>query len=173
MDLLDPVDDFYHQYCFLKKFFPSEDQKRWCYHKIGWEEIPSLQNHYDLILCMGIFYHHKNFVRLLETIYHQLNKKGILILETITIKYGKYPLFLLPKKRYAGSKGIWFIPNQQGVLYILHRLNFRNVEFHSERFHLDEMKGIFYLPSLKEMLRENKTIEGYPKPYRSFFSCSK
>lgn len=171
--LLDPIDDFYQQYLFLKKFFPIEDQKRWYYHKIGWQEIPSLKDHFDIILCMGVLYHHKNAVELLEKIFMQLNTKGILILETITIKYGTYPIFLLPQKKYAGSKGIWFLPNRQGILCLLNRLNFRNIEFHSERFVLDEMKGISYLPSLQDMLKKNKTIEEYPKPYRSFFSCIK
>lgn len=173
IDLLDPTEDFYLQFCFLKKFFPEEDQIRWNYIKKGWQEIPTFGKTYDLILCMGVLYHNRNPLNLLEIIHNHLNKKGILILETITIKHGKHPIFLIPEKKYAASKGIWFIPNKKAILTILQRMNFRNINFHSERFIINEMKKIEYLPSLNEVVIKNHTIEGYPKPYRSFFSSIK
>lgn len=172
-DLIDPIVDFYQQYLFLKKIFPAEDQKNWNFYSFGWQEIPSLNTKYDLILCMGILYHHKNPMELLDVIYHQLNKKGILILETITIRYSKYPILLIPKNRYIGSKGFWFIPNKMALLNMLQKTNFSKIQFHSERFVLREMEKNHYLPSLKELVDKNQTIENYPKPYRSFFSAIK
>ncbi|MCS7204618.1 MAG: DUF1698 domain-containing protein [Leptospiraceae bacterium] len=172
IDLIDPVRDFYDQFLFLKQFFSSEDQKHWNFHLLGWEDLERLPHQYDLILLMGILYHHTDMVELLRKVHKKLKTNGVLILETITISYGEFPLFLMPEKKYAGATGIWFLPNRMGVLTLLKRTNYRNIEFINERFLLEEMPGIGELPSLTDAIsKENPefTIEGYPKPCRSFF----
>ncbi len=173
--LIDPTDDFYQQFLFLKQFFPEEDQEHWQYYKIGWQDIKTLNLRFDCVLCMGIFYHHTDPYELLKTIHTNLNTGGILILETITIQYSEYPLCLIPEKKYANSSGIWFVPNKFAVMNFLKRANFRNIEFQNERFIVEEMNSLEYLPGLKDALTENYefTIEGYPKPYRSFFTALK
>jgi hypothetical protein len=57
----------------------------------------------------------------------------------------------------------------------LRRANFKEILFHNERFIIDEMKQNDYLPSLEENLSKDhtSTIEGYPIPYRSFFTAVK
>lgn len=173
--LIDPTNDFYQQFLFLKQFFPEEDQNNWQYHQIGWQDVKSLNFSFDCILCMGIFYHHTDPYDLLKTLHENLNTGGILVLETITIHLSEYPVCLIPEKKYANSSGIWFIPNQQAVMNFLKRANFRNIEFQNERFILEEMNPLEYLPGLKDALTNNYelTIEGYPKPYRSFFTATK
>ncbi|GIX41845.1 MAG: hypothetical protein KatS3mg129_1578 [Leptospiraceae bacterium] len=170
--LIDPVKDFYNQFIFLKQFFPEEDQKNWHYEEIGWQEIKKYKS-FDLILCMGILYHHTDPYYLLKTIHNLLVTSGILVLETITIDLNDYPLCLIPEKKYAGSSGIWFIPNKQAVFNFLKRSNYREIIFHNTRFLIEEMVQNDYLPGLKECLSEDKktTIEGYPIPYRSFFTA--
>ncbi len=176
MILIDPVEEFYHQFLFLSQFLPEEDRKNFEFHKIGWENIHNLNQKYDLILCMGIFYHQYNPIDLFKTIHSILKTKGYIILETITVQLESYPLFLLPEKKYSGAKGIWFIPNKMAVEVLLKRLNFQEVRFHSERFIFEEMKNLEYLPGLEQVIdKKDKhfTIEGYPVPYRSFFSAKK
>ncbi len=171
--LIDPTIEFYNQFLFIKKFFPKEDQKYWNYLTVGWQNLENYQEKFDLILCMGILYHHTDPYQLLKKIHSLLKKGGILILETIIIHMTDYPICLIPEKYYAGSTGIWFIPNIKAVMNFLKRTNYREIKFHNERFILEEMNKIEYLPGLIENLSNDKefTKEGYPKPYRAFFSA--
>ena len=172
--LIDPTLDFYLQFEFLKKYFPKEDQTHWNYDRIGWQEI-HLESFFDVIFCMGILYHHSDPYALLKKMHFLLKTGGVLILETITINHSDYPVCLVPEKKYAGSSGIWFIPNKKAVMNFLRRANFKEILFHNERFIVDEMKQNDYLPSLEENLSKDhtSTIEGYPIPYRSFFTAVK
>lgn len=174
--LIDPVQDFFEQFRFLEKFFPEGDRNRWSYRLAGWEDLDTFQEQYDIILLMGILYHHPVPYHLLGKVKEKLVKNGLLILETITVSYGEYPLFLLPEKRYAGATGMWFIPNRYGVEVLLRRANYREITFWSERFVPDEMRSVGYLPSLESGLQKDNpefTIEGYPKPHRSFFTAKR
>jgi len=170
--LIDPVEDFYKQFLFLKKYLPKEDQENFFFEKIGWQDI-KIELKFHVIFCMGILYHHTDPFQLLKKLHFCLDTGGVLILETITIDINHYPLCLIPEKKYAGSSGIWFIPNKKAVLNLLKRINFREILFHNERFIIEEMVQNDYLPGLKEQLSDDKnsTIEGYPLPYRSFFTA--
>ena len=89
----------------LNKFF----QLPKFYHlPIGWEHCDKFLPIFDTVMCMGVLYHQKNPIELLEFLKKPLKKFGELILETLIID-SEEDTQLVPLQRYAAMKNVFSI----------------------------------------------------------------
>ncbi|MBX7057282.1 MAG: DUF1698 domain-containing protein [Leptospirales bacterium] len=141
----------------------------------GYERLASLDSTFDLILLMGILYHHSDPVRILRLCRDALRPGGRLLVETMSLPGGLAtgPLLLCPRARFAGMRGVWQVPAVQAVLNWLERCGFRKVSWHGEYEYMEEHPGIAALPGLRQGLNDDctLTIEGYPAPRRSYYTA--
>lgn len=93
---------------------------------------------------------------------------------------GGLPLCLVPRGKYAGGSGMWFLPNRQALVHWLERANFRNVTvFYAAPLSTDEQRatpGWAPLKSLSDNLNPRdptQTVEGYPAPWRYYVRATR
>jgi tRNA (mo5U34)-methyltransferase len=93
---------------------------------------------------------------------------------------GGLPLCLVPRGKYAGGSGMWFLPNRQALVHWLERANFRDVTvFYAAPLSADEQRATpdwAHLKSLSDNLDPNdptKTVEGYPAPWRYYVRATR
>ena len=99
---------------------------------------------------------------------------------TTTSSSESLPLCLVPKGKYAGGGGMWFLPNQKGLVHWLERANYRDITvFYSAPLSTDEQRATpdwAHLRSLQENLdpsNPNRTVEGYPAPWRHYIRATR
>jgi tRNA (mo5U34)-methyltransferase len=147
--------------------------KQLYFELLGVEHMSLFPNAFDVVFCLGILYHHKDPVSLLEGIRRSLRKKGRLFIDCQGIA-GHAPMALIPGPRYAGARGIWYLPTLPGLKNWLRRAGFQQVSvIFQEKLSMDEQRSTPWAPidSLRQFLDPNdpeKTIEGYPAPYRFY-----
>lgn len=167
---IDPTVRFYYQYKLLTKgvYLPNCD-----FELLGFEHMTFFPKSFDLILFMGILYHHSDPIGQLKLLKYALRKKGRAIIEVQGIDDPK-PVSLFPEKRYAKAPGVWFLPSASCLVNMLHRAGFRNIDIiSSDIMTEDEQRNTEFCPRPFETLVDfldpkdkTKTIEGYPAPYR-------
>ena len=144
----------------------------------GYNELEFFPDTFDTILCMGVLYHHKDPIQILELCKKALKKGGQLIIESIGIP-GDSPTFLMPENRYARMKNIWFIPTSTSLDILLRRLGFRNVQCHfneimsTQEQRRTEWANVDSFENFLDPTDSSKTEEGYPSPTRMLFSMIK
>lgn len=170
----EPHLQFYLQYSLIRRFIDSDILNL---YPLGWKDLEYFEKTFDVILCMGILYHHPSPIDLLKTLSNSLKKGGEIILETMTINMeGSFALF--PSKRYMGASGMWFIPTLECLLNWIKRSGFNQVEVFEHHL-LDENEQIstplspFTSLNFQRHKKENKTIEGYLPPYRTYVRIQK
>lgn len=170
---LDPVDEFGRQFALLHSFVPD-----WpiAFAQKGWQDLGGFEP-FDLLLCMGILYHHTDPASVLRSLRASLPAGGRLILETMIIPTtSSVPMALVPPGRYAGAKGIWFVPDLEALLVLFRRTGWRNIRLEGVRDALDEQGRLGDFPSFRDMLMPGdvtRTIEGLPAPFRAFVTAQK
>jgi len=99
---------------------------------------------------------------------------------TASISSESLPLCLVPKGKYAGGGGMWFLPNQKALIHWLERANYRDITvFYSAPLSTDEQRATpdwAHLRSLQENLdpsNPNRTVEGYPAPWRHYIRATR
>ena len=145
--------------------------------RLGIEHLGELQEAFDTIFCLGILYHHTDPVGLLRILRKALAKKGQLIIDCQGIA-GEDPFSLIPRSRYAGASGIWQLPTITALKNWIYRVGFQNVDvLYAGKLTPDEQRSTRHAPikSLNDFLDPKnleKTIEGYPAPYRFYLRVS-
>ena len=127
---------------------------------------------------MGILYHHRSPIDILRGLLQTLRVKGFAIIECQTIDgAGDYALF--PKDRYAKARNVYFVPTADCLINWVRKAGFRNVQLvdHSQ-VTVDEQRRTPFMTfeSLADFLDpddHNKTIEGYPGPYRTVIKAER
>lgn len=170
----DPCDLYKNQFDLLRGL---SKENRIQFKKLGWQALPEFVKFFDVILCFGILYHHADPISMLSYIHQSLKNKGVLYLESLGIdESGSFAL--IPSKTYANAKGMWFIPTQNCLENLLTRCGFNNVKILDKRpLTIQEQRTTVYspYPSLQEGMSTclQKTIEGYPPPYRFLVQAQK
>lgn len=170
---VDPVQDFQRQFDLLHSFVPD-----WpiVFAKQGWQDLGQAGG-FDLLLCMGVLYHHTDPGSMMRGLHAALNPGGRLVLETMVIPtVSPVPMALIPPGRYAGARGIWFVPDVEALLVLFRRTGWRNVCLEGVREALDEQGRFGDFPSFREMLDPEdpaRTMEGLPTPLRAFVTAQK
>ena len=136
------------------------------------EQFPQSTNYFDTIFSMGVLYHRRSpFDHLIE-LRDSLRNGGELVLETLVID-GKLGEVLVPEKRYAKMRNVWFIPSALTLEQWMKRIGFRNVRLvNVTKTTFEEQRKTDWMTfeSLSEFLdpqNPDLTIEGYPAPKRA------
>lgn len=171
--------DTYAKYLFNFNFVQKYLQNPALYFEyFGIEYINLYNNFFDTVLCLGLLYHLTDPVNSLVDIHQSLRTGGKLIVECQGIE-GNEPIALCPDGRYAGCRGIWFLPTAACLINWLRRANFKNIEcFYSEYLEPAEQRATLWAPikSLSDFLDPVNlkiTVEGYPAPMRIYVKATK
>lgn len=135
------------------------------------EDCQVISECFDTIFCMGILYHQRNPMLMLETLRTTLKRKGLLVLETICLNNDS-PYCLFPSDRYQKAKGYWFIPSKKVLRSWLTKAGFQilamdePVKTDTEEQHRTEWIRGESLENFLDEYNNALTVEGYPAPYR-------
>ncbi len=172
---LDPCQKYKLQYLLIQHYLK---QKNLLFELLGYEHLIAFKKTFDLVLSMGILYHHTDPIRILRNIHTSLKTEGKVIVECQGIA-GEESVALFPKKKYTNVSGMWFLPTASCLKNWLHRSGFSKINiFGKYPLNQREQSKKKHAPfdSLIENLDPNnskKTIEGYPSPIRIYASAFK
>ena len=142
------------------------------YELLGVEELGVFDRAFDVALCMGIVYHHRSPIPILNRLHKSLRVGGFAIIESQTIP-GAGSMALFPEERYAKARNVYFMPTKDCLINWAKRAGFKNVELVDHtKVTTDEQRStqLMAYESLSDFLdpkNENLTVEGYPAPYRT------
>jgi len=172
----DPIPFNLTQFSFLQKISFQEKMQLLL---LGVEHTDLFPNSFDLILSMGVLYHHRHPLEQLQKIWKALTPGGQLILETIGIMSND-EVSLTPKDRYAKMRNVWFLPSISATINWLDRCNYKDIEVLSvSKTTTEEQRLTDWCPPPKQSLShfltkdQERTIEGYPSPRRFIISAKK
>ena len=140
---------------------------------LGVEHTDLFSGFFDTIFCLGILYHHPDPVGQLRRLRRSLRKGGRMFIDCQGIP-GDDPVSLTPARRYAGAGGIWFLPTLPALINWVRRAGFQQVEtIYAAPLSTEEQRATPMAPlrSLADFLDPGdpqKTIEGYPAPWRYY-----
>ena len=170
---LDPVGIFFLQYFLISKFLKKENMD---FSLLGHEELSFFDQVFDVVLCLGILYHHPDPLLILKKIHRSLKPGGLVLLDCQGIADGRATA-LFPKDKYLGKSNFWFLPSPECLKNWLFRTGFNDVEiFYQEKLSSKEQRktALSPNPSLAEGMRDDATtLEGYPYPYRFYVKAFK
>jgi tRNA (mo5U34)-methyltransferase len=171
----EPVAKHYKTFQFLQGMHPTPTLS---FEPLGVEHIHLYEKIFDCIFCLGILYHHTDPITILRQMHRALAKEGELIVDCQGIP-GEAPIALMPAKRYAGARAIWFLPTLKCLKTWLQRTNFKDIEvIYSQPLSTQEQRTTEWAPikSLADYLDPadpQRTIEGYPAPWRMYVKARK
>lgn len=167
---IDPTPRFYLQWRLLTL---GLSLPRVEFQMLGIEHLEAFPKVFDVVLCMGIVYHHPDPIAQLQGLRRCLRPGGTLVLEGMGID-SPDPISLFPEQRYAKAPGVWFLPSASCMVNWLKRSGFKDIEVvDSRKTTVEEQRNSKYCPRPFETLEDfldpedaEKTVEGYPAPYR-------
>ncbi len=127
---------------------------------------------------MGVIYHRPSPVDVLRDILDSLKPGGTLILESQALP-GSDPVALFPEKTYAKVPGTYFVPTGNCLINWLIRAGFEEVTlFCSHPMSSREQRKTDWMvfESYSDFIdpdNSDRTIEGYPAPWRVFLKAVK
>lgn len=145
---------------------------------LGIEDIPVNMEVFDTVFSMGVLYHRRSPIDHLLDLKGCLRSGGELILETLVID-GREGEVLVPQKRYAKMRNIWFIASPQTLTGWLRRCGFVNVRhIDTTRVTSQEQRRTAWMQyeSLEDFLDPHNpllTCEGLSAPRRGLFIAEK
>lgn len=166
---IDPSLPFYFSFELMQRFLQMENLQ---YERFGCEHLHLFDGVFDIAMCMGIVYHHRNPINILRDLQKTLRVGGHAIIESQTID-GDGSMALFPEERYAKARNVYFMPTRDCLINWVRRSGFKDVELVShEKVTVDEQRSteLMAYESLADFLDPNDpnlTIEGYPAPYRT------
>ncbi len=168
---VDPSQLFWSQFQAIRQFVGND---RAMLLPIGFEHLPLHLNRsgFDTVFCMGVLYHRKNPLQLLETLKACIRPGGQLVLETLVIE-GDVRQILYPTDRYARMRNVWALPSVPLLQLWLERIGYTSVRVVDiNRTTTEEQRRTDWMTfeSLEQALDPtcpSRTIEGYPAPLRA------
>lgn len=167
---VDPTVRFWLQWAALAQFF--EEEIPFYFLPLPLEGLPEQLPCFDTVFSMGVLYHRRNPLAHLESLKAKLAPGGQVILETLIVE-GDEQTCLIPQKRYAQMRNVWFLPSRPMFELWCRRLGFKQVQFLDQSpTTIAEQRVTEWMTfqSLDDFLDPNdkrKTIEGYPAPLRA------
>jgi tRNA (mo5U34)-methyltransferase len=144
---------------------------QWAMGPWGLEHMPLFGPSFDLILYMGVLYHHPDPIDQLKKLKMAMTSNGVAIVETIGLP-GHETKSERFEGRYAGMKNVYDLPTLSQLELWLKEAGFHHIALLStqwgeqnEQRRTTHAKG----PSYQERLDPNddsRTIEGHPAPER-------
>jgi tRNA (mo5U34)-methyltransferase len=171
----DPTDRYLIQYYLLRLL--SSDNLPLGFFLTRDQDLQPFANFFDVILCLGVLYHHPTPDALLRNLFTSLKSSGELFLETLYAP--KETIDLQGNGRYARMKNIYLIPSIDHLTHLIEEAGFRNIEITSKVTTTDaEQRRTPWAPgnSLMDYLNPEDpslTEEGYPRPERVIVRAKK
>ncbi|MCA8959005.1 MAG: tRNA 5-methoxyuridine(34)/uridine 5-oxyacetic acid(34) synthase CmoB [Planctomycetes bacterium] len=148
------------------------------YELLGVEHLHHYPCFFDTVFCLGILYHHRDPLGLLEKVHRSLAPGGEIIVDCQGI-VGEEPVAWMPPGRYARARGVWFLPTRSCLQNWLRRSRFVDVDtFYAAPLSTAEQRRTEWAPidSLAEFLDPHdptRTVEGHPAPWRIYARARK
>ena len=142
------------------------------------DNMPGVEKAFDTVFSMGVLYHRRSPIDHLDQLWNWLKPGGELVLETLVIE-GEQGQILVPEKRYAKMRNVWFIPSCDTLALWLGRCNFEKIrcvdinQTTTEEQHSTDWMRFESLIDFLDPEDPDKTIEGYPAPRRAVFIANK
>lgn len=139
---------------------------------LGIEQMPSRLRAFDTVFSMGVLYHRRSPLDHLMELRDSLRPGGELVLETLVID-GRLGETLVPEKRYASMRNIWFIPSCATLISWLKRCRFNDIRLIDvSKTTTEEQRSTPWMrfQSLSDFLDPDNphlTAEGLPAPVRA------
>ncbi len=174
---IDPSQKFLAQFSVLQHYIQQSNTHLL---PLGIEDLPdSMDKHgFDTVFCMGVLYHQKSPIQLLQKLLGQLQQKGELVLETLVVD-GDENTVLVPKGRYAQMRNVWFLPSASALELWMRKCGFKNVhtvdinQTTVEEQRATEWMTFHSLSNYLDPNDPNKTVEGYSAPKRATIIATK
>ncbi len=172
---IDPSEYFYYGFHLLQHFIQSPKVD---YLMLGVENMDLFPEFFDCIFCLGIIYHQKDPLGMLQEVKNSMAKNAKLIIETQCYPGDDAVAFFAPD-RYCKARNTYFIPTVNCLKNWLHRVGFKEIELISEvEITKEEQRKTELAPyeSLEDFLDpqdSSKTIEGFLAPKRVIVVCGK
>jgi tRNA (mo5U34)-methyltransferase len=166
---IEPYWVYYYQWVLLNRLLPFPNL---CCLPLRLEELEGLQNAFDTAFCMGVLYHNRSPMEVLNLIRRLLAPGGELVLETLIIESGT-DTGLHPHNRYANMRNIYEIPSVPRLENWLHTCGYTHIRCVditpttlSEQHKSDWIDSLS-LDSFLDPTDSTQTIEGHPAPVRA------
>jgi tRNA (mo5U34)-methyltransferase len=165
---IDPSERCKYQFELLQYFLRDP---RLVYEMQGVEDIGLYPSFFDVILCMGVIYHQRNPMNMLQQVLNTLRPGGQAIVESIAIP-GDQSISLSPPDRYAKMHNVYFIPTAACLEVWMKRAGFREIKLVSitqmlpEEQRRTELAPYWSLEDYLDPDDRSKTVEGYDAPLR-------
>lgn len=172
---IDPMQLFYCQFTAVSKLLGCYSQAHML--PLSIEQLPKLAA-FDTVFSMGLLYHRRSPLDHLLQLKNQLVRGGELVLETLVIDEKQHQV-LVPGKRYAKMRNVYFIPSPSTLTVWLGKCGFINVrQVNVSVTSTDEQRSTTWMTSesLADFLHPDYpqlTIEGYPAPMRAVIVAEK
>ena len=166
---MDPSVQFYYMFELMQRYLRLENLQ---YERLGLQHLHLFDQVFDIAMCMGILYHHRNPIDILRNLRQTIRVGGFAIIECQTIP-GDGTIALFPEDRYAKARNVYFMPTADCLINWVRRAGFKEVELVSHtKVTTQEQRRTHFMTfeSLADFLDpddDNLTIEGYPAPYRT------
>ncbi len=139
---------------------------------IGVEQLPAELKLFDTVFSMGVLYHRRSPIDHLLELKGCIRPGGELVLETLVVE-GDSNTVLLPQRRYAQMRNVWFLPSCEALMLWMERCGFKNIKLCDvTKTTVEEQRSTEWMTfnSLKDFLdphNESLTCEGLPAPKRA------
>ena len=166
---LDPSEKYFQAFKMMQKFAAPNTLDM---DMLGVEELFAFPNFFDIVFCLGVIYHRKDPIGMLQDVHQTLRKGGQAIIESISMP-GNGPYALSPPARYSKMRNVFFFPTSECLVAWMQKAGFKEVKIISHSITTtDEQKRSDWMPfeSLEQYLDpedHSKTLEGYPAPERT------
>jgi len=144
---------------------------------IGIDDVPAELKLFDTVFSMGVLYHRRSPIDHLLELRGCLRPGGQLVLETLVVE-GGVDKVLVPERRYAQMRNVWFLPSCDALMNWMGRCGYRNIKLCDvSKTTLDEQRSTEWMKfnSLKDFLDPNDlslTCEGLPAPLRAIITAN-
>lgn len=172
---IDPTLVYVMQYHALQRYIQS---RKTVVLPFSSDTMPPCGGLFDTVFSMGVLYHRRSPIDHLTQMWDCLQWEGELVLETLVVE-GDVEHVLMPERRYAKMRNVWFLPSCDALSLWLKRCNFENIRcVDVNQTSTEEQRATdwMHFESLADFLDphdRNKTIEGYPAPRRALFIANK
>jgi len=120
---IDPTQAYIVQFQAMQKYIQAPNIQ---VLPLAMEDMPQNMQAFDTVFSMGVLYHRKSPIDHLLELRDSLRDGGELVLETLIIE-GDERSVLMPQRRYAQMRNVWFIPSVAALMLWLKRSGFENI----------------------------------------------
>lgn len=174
---IEPTLQHFLSFSLMKDFLISSPQNI-SYLPTNANILVRFEKFFDLVFCLGVLYHTKDPLGLMQICRNALAPKGKVIFDTLIYPSDSEVSFT-PHKKYAGIGGVWHVPSEKVFFTWAQRTGFKKcTRLYLGEQTYDEQKQTDWCsqPGQTSFLSKDdlsQTCEGYLAPLRAYYLCEK